>query len=68
MKSILSVVGAFVPMILVVGLFVVAGYGYIINIITLLGFENFEFTVKTIVGIGGIFVPPIGVIMGLFVW
>ena len=44
------------------------GVGWIINIINIIGIEEFSFTGKLIVGIIGVFVPPIGGIMGLFVW
>ena len=48
---------------------VVAGiYGWIMNIIELIGFESLLFSGKVLVGVVGIFVPPIGAIMGLFVW
>ena len=45
-----------------------AGYGYINNILELLNVIPFEFTGKSILGIVGVFVPPLGVVMGLFIW
>tara|TARA_R110000850_G_scaffold23190_8_gene68255 strand:- start:198 stop:383 length:186 start_codon:yes stop_codon:yes gene_type:complete len=46
----------------------VVGYGYINNILELLNLIPFEFTGKSILGIVGLFIPPLGVIMGVFVW
>ena len=63
--------GLFAPslgLILMVWLFCVAGYGYIQNIIHLINLTPFVFEAKSVIGIGGVFVPPIGIIMGLFVW
>ena len=60
--------GAFIYGLFIVCLFGFSGYGYIMNIINLVGLEPFIFNAKSIIGIGGVFVPPIGVIMGLFVW
>ena len=51
-------------MLLLVGL----GYGYILNILALVNMEIFTLSVKTIIGIGGVFFPPVGIIMGYFVW
>ena len=42
--------------------------GWIMNIIELLNLEPFIISGKTVIGIIGIFIPPIGSIMGLFVW
>ena len=50
------------------GLLGFAIYGWVINLLALINMEPFVFTAKSIIGIGGIFVPPVGVIMGLFVW
>jgi len=44
------------------------GYGYINNIIQKVHSELEPLTTQVVIGIGGIFVPPIGVLMGLFVW
>ena len=57
-------------LILVFGLVMVpvVGYGYINNILELLNVIPFELTGKTTLGIVGIFVPPLGVIVGLFIW
>jgi len=43
-------------------------YGWVLNIIALINMEPFMFTGKSIVGIIGVFMAPIGSIMGLFVW
>lgn len=43
-------------------------YGWIANLINLISMEPFVFTAKTIIGIGGVFMPPIGAIMGIFIW
>lgn len=54
--------------ILAICLVAISGYGWIINLIALINLEPFIFSGKVIVSIIGIFVPPIGVIMSLFVW
>lgn len=43
-------------------------YGWIMNIIEIFGLEPFVWSGKVIVGIIGVFIPPVGAIMGLFVW
>ena len=30
--------------------------------------EPFIWTAKSVIGIGGVFFPPIGIIMGYFIW
>ena len=55
-------------LILLVCLFGLSGYGYICNLIALVNLSPFVFDAKSIIGIGGIFVPPVGIIMGIFVW
>lgn len=54
--------------ILAICLVAIAGYGWIMNLIALINLEPFIFSGKVIVSIIGVFVPPIGVIMGLFIW
>ena len=44
------------------------GYGWVLNLLAVTGMEPFVWTAKTVIAIGGIFVPPVGVIMGYFVW
>jgi len=46
----------------------IGGYGWVLNIIALTDMEPFIWTAKSVIGIGGVFVPPIGIIMGYFVW
>jgi len=43
-------------------------YGWVLNILALTNMEPFIWTAKSVIGIGGVFVPPIGIIMGYFVW
>ena len=43
-------------------------YGWIANLIALVNIEPWIWSAKSIIGIIGVPVPPIGVIMGLFVW
>jgi hypothetical protein len=43
-------------------------YGWVQNIIALLGASYAVITGKLVVGAIGVFVAPIGSIMGLFVW
>lgn len=56
------------PFILAISLIAIAGYGWVMNLIALIDLEPFIFSGKVIVSIIGVFVPPIGVIMGLFIW
>lgn len=42
--------------------------GYIINIVALFSYEPWVWSGQTIIGIVGIFVAPLGSIMGLFIW
>ena len=44
------------------------GYGWILNLLALINMEVWVWSAKTLIGIGGVFVPPIGVIMGYFIW
>jgi len=53
---------------ILIGIVLAGIYGWIMNIIELVGFESLVFSGKIIVAVIGIFVPPIGAIMGLFVW
>jgi len=43
-------------------------YGWILNIMYLVNMEVFVWSAKTIIGVGGVFVVPVGAVMGLFVW
>ena len=70
-KGVIMNKGLFTPtlgVILIVSLFCISGYGYIQNIIHLISLTPFVFEAKSIIGIGGVFIPPVGIIMGLFVW
>lgn len=53
---------------MVIGIVLLCAVGYIQNVIHLFELSPFVFDAKSIIGIGGVFVPPIGIIMGLFVW
>ena len=44
------------------------GYGWLLNLLAVVNLEPFVWTAKTVIAIGGIFVPPVGIIMGYFVW
>lgn len=52
-----------VPLALIVAMI----YGYIMNIMYLVGLDNFVFTGKVILSSIGVVVIPLGSIMGLFV-
>jgi hypothetical protein len=60
--------GTAIQFLIVVCILIGGGYGYVQNIIHLIDLTPFVFNAKSIIGIGGVFVPPIGVIMGLFIW
>jgi hypothetical protein len=47
---------------------VALAYGWALNLLAVVGLEPFVWTAKTVIAIGGIFVPPVGIIMGYFVW
>ena len=47
---------------------ILAGYGWIVNLMALVGMEPFIWTAKSVIAIGGVFVPLVGVLMGWFVW
>ena len=46
----------------------ILGYGWLLNLLALINMEPFIWTAKSVIGIGGVFFPPIGIIMGYFVW
>lgn len=46
----------------------ILGYGWVLNLLALINMEPFIWTAKSVIGIGGVFFPPIGIIMGYFVW
>ena len=51
-----------------IALLVLSAWGWILNLLALINMEPFIWSAKSIIGIGGVFVPPIGIIMGWFVW
>ena len=65
MKELIGIGGYLVFM---VGLIGAGIYGWIANLLALINMEVWVWSAKSIIGIGGIFVPPVGIIMGLFVW
>ena len=58
----------FLGIVAVISFISLLAYGYVMNLVGLINLEPFIWTAKTVIGVGGVFVPPIGVIMGLFVW
>lgn len=46
----------------------ILGYGWLLNLLALINMEPFIWTAKSVIGIGGVFFPPIGIIMGYFIW
>ncbi len=46
----------------------ILGYGWVLNLLALINMEPFIWTAKSVIGIGGVFFPPIGIIMGYFIW
>ena len=63
-----ELVGIGAYLVFMVGLIGIGIYGWIVNLLALINMEVWVWSAKTIIGIGGIFVPPVGIIMGLFVW
>ena len=55
----------FLPTLIVLA---VLGYGWVLNLLALINMEPFIWTAKSVIGIGGVFFPPIGIIMGYFIW
>ena len=46
----------------------ILGYGWLLNLLALINMEPFIWTAKSVIGIGGVFIAPIGIIMGYFIW
>ena len=42
--------------------------GWVMNIVAIVNLEELTITGKVVIGIIGVFVPPLGAIMGLFIW
>lgn len=49
-------------------LWVVGFVGYISNILFIFKLENFTATGETILAIIGVFLPPLGIIHGIYTW
>jgi hypothetical protein len=68
MKIKISIIGELAIVCMYITIIIGIGYGYVNNIIQLVHSGLEPLTTQVVIGIGGIFVPPIGVLMGLFVW
>lgn len=55
-------------LLIVLTILTILGYGWLLNLLALINMEPFIWTAKSVIGIGGVFFPPIGIIMGYFVW
>lgn len=55
-------------LLIVLTILAILGYGWLLNLLALINMEPFIWTAKSVIGIGGVFFPPIGIIMGYFVW
>jgi len=60
--------GKIITLVMLLGFFGSMVYGWVMNIIHLVNMEVWIWSAKTIIGIGGVFIAPIGSIMGLFIW
>jgi len=60
------------PGLIIIGFYLVVlltmGYGWVMNITSLLNLEVFTVSFATIVACIGVIVPPVGAFMGLFYW
>jgi hypothetical protein len=61
-----TLIGGILLMVTVIGLWAAAIYGYVFNIITLLGNMDAASATEVVVRLLGIVVPPAGAIMGYF--
>ena len=61
-----TLIGGLLLVAAVIGLWAAALYGYVCNIITLLGGMDTASTTEAVVRLLGIVVPPAGAIMGYF--
>lgn len=57
-----------IQLLFMLALIAILVYGWILNLLAVTGLEPFVWTAKTVIAVGGIFVPPVGIIMGYFVW
>ena len=55
-------------LLIVLTILAILGYGWLLNLLALINMEPFIWTAKSVIGIGGVFFPPIGIIMGYFIW
>ena len=55
-------------LLIVLTILAILGYGWLLNLLALINMEPFIWTAKSVIGIGGVFIAPIGIIMGYFVW
>lgn len=55
-------------LLLMLGFVIALGYGWVLNLLALVNMEPFIWTAKSVIGVGGVFIPPVGIIMGYFVW
>ena len=65
-EDVAGLVGSLLLLVAVIGLWAAAIYGYVCNIITLLGGMDTASTTEAVVRLLGIVVPPAGAIMGYF--
>lgn len=65
-EGLASLLGSFTLLGAVIGLWAAAIYGYVFNIITLLGEMDTTSTTETVIRLIGIVVAPAGAIMGYF--
>ena len=55
-------------LVIMLSILVASAYGWILNLLALINMEPFIWSAKSVIGIGGVFFPPVGIIMGWFVW
>lgn len=60
--------GKIIGALVVVGMLISIAVGWVLNLLALINMEVWVWSAKTIIGIGGVFIVPVGSIMGLFVW
>ena len=58
----------FITLVTLLFLWIVGFVGYISNIIFIFKLESFTATGETILAIIGVFLPPIGIIHGIYTW
>lgn len=65
-EDVAGLIGSLLLLVAVIGLWAAAIYGYVLNIITLLGGMDTASATETVVRLLGIVVAPAGAIMGYF--